>query len=420
MNLRLVPHVDVTDMLMQKTYPCRPRRRLLPTLALLPLLLPAAALVSRPAAAAPAAAADVPPASPPPPAPVTRAQTTALMRRVFDWQMAHLRPNPGAATDWVRGVLLTGVVAAYQSTKDPAYLDSATRLSEANQWKPGPQPRHADDQCIGQTYCDLYLLQPEPRDPARLAPLRAKLDHMMATPTPPQTPSRARVMQGLDWWWCDALYMAPPAWTRLSVATGDPKYREYSDATWWKTAALLYDPQEHLFFRDATYLIHPDGTGRREKNGQKIFWSRGNGWVLAGIARVLQYLPEYHASRPRYIALFRDMADRVASLQGADGLWRASLLDPQSYPDPETSGTGLFCYALAWGVNHHILDRGKFEPVVHRAWAGLAASVEPSGKLDWVQPANGQPALFKRTDCSEYGIGGFLLSGSEMLSLEKE
>ena len=162
-----------------------------------------------------------------------------------------------------------------------------------------------------------------------------------------------------EWAWCDALFMAPPALAAVTTATGDRKYLDLANRLWWKTTDYLYDTSEHLYFRDSRFF------DQREPNGKKVFWSRGNGWVFAGLARMLEELPADHPDRARYVTLFREMAEKIAAVQGEDGYWRASLLDPDSRPNPETSGTGFFVYGLAWGINHGLLDRARYEPCCH-------------------------------------------------------
>ncbi|MBU6411513.1 MAG: glycoside hydrolase family 88 protein, partial [Verrucomicrobia bacterium] len=211
-----------------------------------------------------------------------------------------------------------------------------------------------------------------------------------------------------QWSWCDSLFMGPPTWVRLYAATDDRRYLDFAVSNWWRTTAFLYDTNEHLFFRDSTYF------DTREPNGQKIFWSRGNGWVLAGLVRVLQYLPMNDPNRPRFEQLFKDMAGKILSCQQPDGLWRASLLDPADYPEKETSGSGFFTYALAWGVNQGLLDRAKFEPAVRRAWEALVDCVDADGKLTHVQPVGASPKQFAPDSTAPYGVGAFLLAGSEV------
>jgi unsaturated rhamnogalacturonyl hydrolase len=331
--------------------------------------------------------------------------TTPLMKRVFDWQLSHfpecwyqpdgtrrvIEPN-----GWIRSVFYAGVMAVWQTTQDDDYFRAALNWAEAHHWQPGVRPRHADDHCCGQTYTELYFAQEKPE---MIAPLRRTIDAMMTDPKPGRE----------DWWWCDALFMAPPVLARLSAATGQQRYLNFMNTMWWDVVDFLYDPQAHLFYRDADYK--PGG-------GQEAFWSRGNGWVMAGIARLLDYMPDDYPHRGKYIDLFNEMAEAVAACQFPDdGLWRVNLLDPGEYPVPETSGSGLFCYAFAWGINRGMLDRAIYLPVVERAWRGLVGAVDESGKLGWVQLPGKSPAPVRREDSIDYGSGAFLLAGSEILRL---
>jgi unsaturated rhamnogalacturonyl hydrolase len=344
-----------------------------------------------------------------------RPGTRVILRRVLNWQMPRLKPAKG----WERGVLLAGIANAYANTGDPIYKEAILAQGNTNDWQLGKRVRHADDQCVGQGYTELYLLEKDPKakNPHWIAALKTNLDTMLSVP---------EATKKLDWNWCDALFMAPPAFAELSLATGDPKYREFMHREWQRSTDLLYDTKEHLFFRDARFkprnLTPAEAATKKfvEANGKKVFWSRGDGWVLAGTARVLEFLPKDDPKRGVYENLLREMSARIAPLQGADGLWRASLLDPESYPAPETSGTGLFCYAMAWGINNGVLDRATYEPVVRKAWNGLVDSVESSGKLTRVQPGGDRPVKFPAEHTTDFGVGAFMLAGSEMIALDKK
>jgi len=164
-------------------------------------------------------------------------------------------------------------------------------------------------------------------------------------------------------------------------------------------------------------VIQEGGAGPRTSNGRKIFWSRGNGWVIAGIPRVLRYLPEDDPYYNRYVELFRTMAASIARVQGEDGLWRTNLADPDEYPMPETSGSAFFCYAMAWGVNNGVLEKQIYLPVVRKAWSGLVGAVSPEGKLGSVQVVSGWPEPVSPENTHEYAVGAFLLAGSEVIKL---
>jgi rhamnogalacturonyl hydrolase YesR len=326
----------------------------------------------------------------------------STMRRACDWQLAHLATEKIGGDDtnlgWIRAPFFLGDLALYRRTNDAKYLDPIATIGEQNKYQPGKRFRHADDQAVGQVYAELSTIK---HDPAMLAPMRDRWDAIIAKP-----------MKGReDWWWCDALFMAPPALARLSAATGNKKYLDFMDQQYRDTQDFLYDPAEHLFFRDKSYF------NTKEANGQKIFWSRGNGWVLAGLASILQYMPADYPARQHYVDLFKSMATRIVPLQQPDGFWRTSLLDPSSCPGGESSGTGFFCYALAWGVNNNLLPRESFAPTIQKAWSALSGAVDADGKLHWVQLPGAKPAKIKSDDTAEYGVGALLLAGDQMLFL---
>ncbi len=205
--------------------------------------------------------------------------------------------------------------------------------------------------------------------------------------------------------------MGPPALAAVSTATGDRRYLGLANRLWWKTTDYLYDREERLHYRDSRYCY------QREPNGRKVFWSRGNGWVLAGLARLLQEMPAAYADRPNHLTLFKAMSDKVAALQGEDGYRRASPLDAASLPNPETSGTGFFAFALAWGINNAVLDRAAFEPTVRGGWRALVGAVRPDGMLGCVQRIGDQPGSTAAETTEVCGVGALLLAGSQVYRL---
>ena len=205
--------------------------------------------------------------------------------------------------------------------------------------------------------------------------------------------------------------MAPPVYAKLYVLTKDKKYLDFLNKEYKATYDYLYDREEHLFYRDRRYFA------KREANGKKMFWGRGNGWVLGGLAEILQVLPQDEPSRTFYQDLFVTLATRVAGLQSPDGYWHASLLDPASYPSPETSATGFIVYALAYGVNEGLLDEATFMPVIEKGWQAMIDAVEPNGKLGYVQPIGADPRKVTRDMTEVYGVGAFLLSGCQIYKI---
>ncbi|HXI70415.1 MAG TPA: glycoside hydrolase family 88 protein, partial [Verrucomicrobiae bacterium] len=268
---------------------------------------------------------------------ITPASVLAVMQRVADWQLAN--PSAHKPTDWTQAAGDAGMMALAGISGDAKYRDAMLAMGETNRWQLGARKYHADDHAVGQTYTELYFLY---REPKMIAPLQASFDYILANPsTAPSLDFSLPQHKSQELWsWCDALFMGPPTWMRLYTATGDKKYLDFGVAEWWRTTDYLYDKDEHLYFRDSTYFK------KTEANGKKVFWGRGNGWVMGGLVRVLQYLPTNHPDRPRFEQLFKDMSAKILTCQQPDGLWRASLLDPDSYPLKETSGSSFYTYAL--------------------------------------------------------------------------
>jgi len=330
------------------------------------------------------------------------------MLSVARWQFANPKHE---LYDWTNGAFYAGVFAAYETTRSRELWDAMMQMGEKNQWGPGKRFDHADDIVINQTYLDMYRIT---KDKKMLQPT---IDVVASIKT---EKSSEVEKHGIIWWWCDALFMAPPTLAKLAAITGDSSYLELNDRFFKETYDLLYDKEEKLYARDASYLINEKGEGKHEANGKKVFWSRGNGWVSGGLVRLLKELPKNHPTRPFYLTQYRDMMERIGGLQQPDGLWRSSLLDPASYPGGEASGSGFYIYAMAWGVNNKVLDRNKFLPSIRRAWTGLNNFVHADGKVGWTQPIGADPRRNFNADSWEvYGSGAYLLAGSEVVKLKR-
>lgn len=332
-----------------------------------------------------------------------------VMLKATDWQLKHPKHDP---KDWTNGALYAGVVATWQTTGSKKVYNAMRDIASAQDWMPFKRWYHADDIVVNQTYLDLYR---EEQKPEMIQPTIDVVDKLLANPYP--TKGEVDIIK---WWWCDALFMGPPTLVKLGVMTEEKKYLHASDTYFKEAYDLLYNKEEKLFARDLNYVIKPDGSGRKEANGKKIFWSRGNGWVMGGLVRVLEELPADYHNRSFYEDLFVKMAGRIAGLQQGDGLWRASLLDPASYPGGEVSGSGFFCYALAWGINNGLLDKNEFLPTVEKAWVALTKCVNVEGRVGWVQPIGATPQKnFSENSWEVYGTGAFLLAGSEVIKLKR-
>jgi unsaturated rhamnogalacturonyl hydrolase len=263
-------------------------------------------------------------------------EVRATIKRVADWQLAH--PVSYEPQHWAMAPLYDGLIDASLTTGDPKYLAPVIRAGRQIAWQPGPRVYHADDHAAGHAWLRIYLM--DATDPTLLQPFKDRFDEILAKPITEdlsfteeaETPGVERTDR---WTWSDALYMAPPTLGRLSQATGDAEFKVTYDA--------LFDPEENLFYRDTRFI------DQRTPNGEKVFWSRGNGWVYAGLAELLNAVPIDYPTREFYIGVFQQMSPDVLAAQQPDGLWYPSLKDPEHIAIGETSGSALFLFGMAWG-----------------------------------------------------------------------
>lgn len=349
------------------------------------------------------------------------ADITEVADRVAAWQLANLESMDGIRTfhhrteekrGWVRAAFYIGLERWQGVTGDEVFRRALYDMAEANEWRLGDRFWHADDQAMAQVYLAL--------DGADIRPTQVVFDEVLALAPDNSlefTPSTEKDVEGgcqRRWCWCDALFMAPPAWAALTNVTGDPRYLEYSVQEYLATRDYLFDDELKLFYRDSRFFE------RRTEYGNKVFWGRGNGWVFASLPLMLEQLPADHAARGDFVDMFEGMADRFRQIQTEAGLWAPSLLDYDQDPAPETSGSAFVVFGLAWGVNRGLLPADEYLPVIERAWNALVDAVDENGKLGWVQQVGNAPDEVRATDSQFYGVGAFLLAASEMVRLQAD
>lgn len=314
---------------------------------------------------------------------------------------------------WTRAVYYEGLMALYGIDKKKAYLDYALEWGYKHHWglRSGINTRNADDQCCGQTYLDLYQLD---RKPEFIHDIKASIDAMVKSDKVD------------DWNWVDALQMAMPVFAQLGVLEKNPAYFEkmYQIYMYSKTkhgGNGLYNPEDHLWWRDKDFV-----PPYKEPNGQDCYWSRGNGWVVAALVRVLDIMPKDAPHRDEYEKTYLEMMRALPPLQRPDGFWNVSLHDPANFGGKELTGTALFVYGMAWGINHGLLDGKIYRPIIIKAWNAMATDcVHPNGFLGYVQgtgkePKDGQPVTYiSKPDFEDYGLGCFLLAGVELYKMKQ-
>ncbi|MGK9370087.1 glycoside hydrolase family 88 protein [Melioribacter sp. Ez-97] len=329
-----------------------------------------------------------------------------LMRQAADWQLAN--PIKESKLDWHYGAFYIGLEALYETVEEDRYLNEMINVGQKNKWRLLNHIFNADRLTIADVYVWLYEREknPEMIDIAKWVMDIHKVRTVKADPRYDKNNYR------FEWWtWCDALFMAPPSFARMYRVTGDSGYLKYAIDHWWITSDYLYSKEDSLFYRDDRFF------DKKSENGEKIFWCRGNGWVIAGLARMLNIIPKDDPSRPKFENQFKEMAHKLLSLQREHGLWTASLYDPEQLPMGESSGSAFYTYALAWGINNGLLDKAVFEPAVKKAWKALCANVNEWGRLGYVQQVAGDPYPFYENQWQVYATGAFLLCGKEMITL---
>lgn len=346
------------------------------------------------------------------------------VRAIIDKVNTYWQSNnaPEVRAFWDNAAYHTGNMEAYFLTGNDAYREYSERWAEHNQWKGAKSNDRAnwkysygesddyvlfgDWQICFQTYADLYNILP---DDKRIRRAREVMEYEMSTPKHDY------------WWWADGLYMVMPVMTKLHKITGNKQYLDklYEYITY--SDSIMFDPEENLYYRDGKY-VYPK---HKSANGKKDFWARGDGWVLAGLAKVLKDLPAEYEHRKFFEDRYRNMADAVVNSQRPEGYWSRSMLDEEHAPGYETSGTAFFTYGLLWGINNGYLNDPKYLDAAQKGWNYLKnVALQKDGRVGYVQPIGekaipGQVVDSKST--ANFGVGAFLLAACEYVRfLEKE
>jgi len=355
---------------------------------------------------------------------------TGIINAAADWQLAHMEdfesyvPSLVKRTNeprgWVQGTFYLGLARWAMATDNEQYLDYLRAHGDQEGWELGPRIYHGDDHVIAQYYLHIYE---QDKKSEQIEPL-VKVFEEILTNQPTSSldfgPRGKYADQDYDhdcqkrWCWSDALFMSPPVWFHLSQLTGDQKYAEYAHREFKDVTDYLFDNNDDLYVRDSRFFE------RREENGQKIYWSRGNGWVYAGLTKIMDTLDPADARHDYYASIFKRMSKSLAAKQGDAGYWPVSLAAGELYTVPESSGTAFFIAGLAWGVNNGLLAADEYMPVIVKGWDALRAAQKDDGMLGFVQQIGYAPDRVSPDETHLYGAGAFLLAGTQMLELAEK
>lgn len=315
---------------------------------------------------------------------------------------------------WTFGTYATGLMDFYNLTKEPRLLTYLTNWAEKHQWKISTKEMW-NDHLAGQTYIQLYEIDTTKID--AFADVKRSIDVYMESDD-----IEGRVF-GNNWNWVDAAYMSMPLFALLGNVTGNDVYYEQMHKLYLnmknEVGGGLYNSEDSLWWRDSTYKAP-----YTEPNGEDCYWSRGNGWIVGALVRSLKFLPKDNPNREEYKNVLKEMCGALLKVQREDGLWNVSLHDPTNFGGKELTGSAFFIYGMAWGVNNGLLDADKFTPAIYKGWNALVNDcMHPNGFLGYVQgtgdqPSSRQPVTYdSKPDFEDYGLGAFLLAGSETYKL---
>lgn len=338
-----------------------------------------------------------------------------VVDKVVKWQLEHYDDmdknriyKSFGDLSWENGVFLSALSEWAEYRKDSTMIEWYRNICKRNRYSLSTANHriyHADDLAVCLMYATLY---DKTNNDEVIHHTLSRLEFIMNHPSEAVFGKKSKHMND-RWCWCDALYMAPPVFARFANITGNDRMRDFMDKEYWDTYDFLYDKSDSLFYRDAKYFK------RKENNGEKVFWGRGNAWVLAGLSRIISYLPYDYPSRDKYVSLFKEMVSRIVTLQDKHGYWHASMLDPSSYPDPEMSCTTFFTYSLWWGINNGILDKKVYLNYAINGWRAIENCVQPNGMLGWVQPVGQDPKKVTAEMTEVYGPAAVMLAAMEIL-----
>lgn len=326
------------------------------------------------------------------------------MKKLTEWQLAH--PKGHHKLDWTYGAFYAGLAAYGNMDPDGPGFKAIRKVGEEHKWGHKKRLLHADDHCVGQAFIEVGIYD---QNPAAIEKIRALLDYVMANCNPKASLEFGKTKDWHNRWaWVDALFMSPTVFTKMYGYTGERKYLEFMDSEVKATYDYLYDKKEDLFYRDSRYF------NMKTPTGQKMFWSRGNGWAFAALPIILRDMPRDWKTRPFYENLFTKMAVPVKKAQAADGSWHPSLHDEKNPDIKDMSASMFLTFGLMWGINNGYLPEKEYLPVVKKAWTSACECVSDEGALGWVQPIADKPFEYKADSTEVYGSGAFLLAASEI------
>jgi rhamnogalacturonyl hydrolase YesR len=317
----------------------------------------------------------------------------SIMRKVAKYAFTTYGAGTAAGInhDWDGGTIMTGITGLYLTTKEQQWLDSIDKWGNKWNWTWGGGT--GDNLCCIQTFCERYIVDSVPANASKYAVSKTALDGILKSPV--------NHLFG----WQDAVYMGLPDFAMMGYITGNPMYYDSLNAMFRGAEKDFQDTVYKLWYWNTLPSF------KTTPKGYPQFWGPGNAWVLGGLVRSLKYMPQNSKYRPAWEATFKTFCDTLRIKQQPDGFWRTSLFEPTEFPNPESSCTSFFIYAMSLGVQWGILDANTFVPVIRKGWSALVKVVTAAGMVGYGQSWSNQPGSPYNWTAIPEGHGAFLLAG---------
>lgn len=344
--------------------------------------------------------------------PITNSYKSEDIKQLMIKVNTYFQENMDAPTNsWDDAVYHSGNIRAFMHTGIKEFYDYSLNYAMKHHFyvNNGANTTNGDFYCISQVYIDLY----------RLTGKEYMLDDVFRN-------ADYNIEGRTAYGWVDLLYMALPVFVDLTTITGDNKYIDDAFRAYEKARNIMWDEEDNLWYRDSRFVF---GGGHQDSvtpSGKKVYWSRGNGWAFAALAKALEYLDENHEAYTRFEKDFKLMADALIERQRDDGTWNANLDDPNHFGGIETSGTVMFMYGYILGIRLGILDFDKYFPIVQKIYEGVKKhAISKEGKLLYVQPGSDSPQRYhnygneekRKNQTRQFAVGIFVMGLSELLLL---
>ncbi|WP_299780575.1 glycoside hydrolase family 88 protein [uncultured Formosa sp.] len=334
--------------------------------------------------------------------------------------------------DYVHGLVLSGFEHLYEKTNDKKYYDYVKSYADILIDAQGHiatydiEKYNIDMIEAGKLLFDLYDITKEEKYLIAMQTLKKQLE------------AQPRTSEGGFWhkkiypyqMWLDGLYMGAPFYAQYTVEFENGKNLDDVAKQFELIQKHALDPKTGLLYHGWDESKMMDWADK-EKGTSPNFWSRALGWYAMALVDVLNYFPEDHPKRLELITYLNDLAVALTKYQDNSGLWyQVTDGGDKEGNYLEASGTSMFVYALAKGVNQGYLP-SEFKAIAKKGFDGMIRDLiitAPDGQITLTQVCQvaglgGNPYRSgsfeyyvneRKKDNDPKGVGPFILAAIEL------